>query len=178
MVAETTRTNSFRFVGRRAKRGDAPERLTGRTRFTSDLAVPGALVARLVRSAHASARIVSVDASQALRVPGVVRVLTARDLPVADIESAVESRRILFALDRVYYAGQPVAAVLADTESAAEDGAGLVEVEYEPAAPVVDPLAALAADAPQVRTKHDLNEEELAMHGAAPQPEEEVDSEQ
>ena len=178
MVAETTRTETFRFVGRRTKRGDAPERLTGRTRFTSDLALPGVLAARLVRSTHASGRIVSVDASQALRVPGVVRVLTARDLPVADIESAVESRRILFALDRVYYAGQPVAAVLADTEAAAEDGAGLVEVEYEPAAPVVDPLAALAADAPVVREERDRNEEELAMHGAAPQAAEEIESPQ
>ena len=177
MVAKTS-PDAFRFVGRRAKRGDAPERLTGRIRFTSDLAVPGALTARLVRSAHASARIVSIDASAALRVPGVVRVLTARDLPVADLESAVEGRQILFALDRVYYAGQPVAAVLAESEAAAEDGAGLVDVEYEPSDPVVDPLAAMAADAPQVRTKHDVNEEELAMHGAAPQSEEEVDSEQ
>src|ERR671933_1101522 len=177
MVAET-RTDNFRFVGRRAKRGDAPERLTGRIRFTSDLAVPGALTARLVRSTHAAARITSIDASQALRVPGVVRVLTARDLPVADIQSAVEGRQILFALDRVYYAGQPVAAVLAETEAAAEDGAAAVEVEYEPSEPVVDPVAAMAADAPQVRAKHELNEEELAMHGAAPQAEEEVGSEQ
>src|SRR5919199_155210 len=177
MVAET-RTDNFRFVGRRAKRSDAPERLTGRIRFTSDLAVPGALTARLVRSAHAAARIVSIDASAALRVPGVVRVLTAHDLPVADIQSAVEGRQILFALDRVYYAGQPVAAVLAESEAAAEDGAALVEVEYEPSEPVVDPVAAMAADAPQVRAQHDLNEEELAMHGAAPQAEAEVESEQ
>jgi CO/xanthine dehydrogenase Mo-binding subunit len=174
MVATTT--EQFRFVGRRTKRGDAPERLTGRTRFTSDLNLPGALVARLVRSAHASARIVSVDVRQALRVPGVVRVLTARDLPVADIQSAVEGRQILLALDRVYYAGQPVAAVLAENEAAAEDGAAAVEVDYEPAEPVVDPLAAMAADAPVVREQREANEEELAMHGAATQSAEAVET--
>src|SRR4051812_8402410 len=111
--------DTFRFVGRRTKRGDAPERLTGRTRFTSDLVVPGALVARLVRGTYASARILSIDASRALEVPGVVCVLTARDLPVADIESAVAERKIVLALDQVYYAGQPVAAVLGETEAAA-----------------------------------------------------------
>src|SRR5947208_16115323 len=161
--------SSFRFVGRRTKRVDAPERLTGRTRFTSDLVLPGALVARLVRSAHAAGRIVSIDSSQALRVPGVVRVLTARDLPVPNIEEAVEGRHIIFALDRVYYAGQPVAAVLAETEAAVEDGAAAVEVEVEPSEPVVDPLAAMSADAPVVREQRERNDEELAMHGAAPQ---------
>jgi CO/xanthine dehydrogenase Mo-binding subunit len=175
MVVDQT---TFRFVGRRTKRADAPERLTGRTRFTSDLVLPGALVARLVGSTHAAGRIVSIDTTQALRVPGVVRVLTARDLPVPDIEAAVEGRHILFALDRVYYAGQPVAAVLAENEAAAEDGAEAVEVEYEPSEAVVDPLAAMAADAPVVREQRERNDEELAMHGAAPQAEEAVDSPQ
>jgi CO/xanthine dehydrogenase Mo-binding subunit len=171
---------SFRFVGRRTKRADAPERLTGRIRFTSDLDLPAGLIARLVRSPHASARLVSIDASQALKLPGVVRVLTARDLPVVDLGSAVEERKILFALDgeKVTYAGQPVAAVLAETEAAAEDGAAAVEVEYEPLPPVVDLLAAMAADAPVVRERRKRNEEELAMHGADPQAAEETEAPQ
>ncbi len=113
---------SYRFVGQRVKRGDAPERLTGQTRFTNDLALPGALHARLVRSPYASANIVSIDKREALAIPGVVAVMTARDLPVPDIEGAVDSRTILLALDKVLHAGQPVAAVLAETEAAAEDG--------------------------------------------------------
>src|SRR5882672_3359481 len=56
----------FRFVGRRFKRADAPERLTGRIRFTNDLLLPGALIARFVRSPYAAARIVSVDTEAAL----------------------------------------------------------------------------------------------------------------
>jgi CO/xanthine dehydrogenase Mo-binding subunit len=169
---------SYRFVGRRVKRGDAPERLTGQTRFTNDLALPGALHARLVRSPYASANIVSIDKSEALTIPGVVAVLTARDLPVPDIEGAVDSRTILLALDKVLHAGQPVAAVLAETEAAAEDGVAAVLVEYEALTPVVDFIAAMAPDSPVVRESHAVDAEELAMHGAVPQEEEEVDSQQ
>src|SRR5215831_6566747 len=110
----------FRFVGRRTKRTDAPERLTGRLRFTNDLLMPGALHVRFVRSPHAAARIVSIDAAEARAIPGVVAVMTARDLPVPDIQAAVEARRIMLALDTVLYAGHPVAAVLAESEALAE----------------------------------------------------------
>lgn len=168
----------FRFIGKRTLRDDAPERLTGQIRFTADLDLHGALHARLVRSPYASARVVSVDASAARAVPGVTHVLTARDLPVADIKAAVASRRILLALDRVLYAGQPVAVVLGETAAAADDGAALVEVAYDAGQPVVDVLAAMAADAPVVREPHDVDEEELGMHGAAPQAEEETDEAQ
>jgi CO/xanthine dehydrogenase Mo-binding subunit len=159
----------FRFVGRRTRRADAPERLTGQIRFTNDLVLPGALYCRFVRSPHAVARIVSVEASEALALPGVVAVLTARDLPVPDIAAAVENRSILLALDRVLHAGQPVAAVLGETEAAAEDGAAAVQVDYEPLEAVVDLAAAQQAEAPLVREQREANPEELAMHGAAPQ---------
>ena len=159
----------FRFVGRRTKRTDAPERLTGQIRFTNDLALPGALHCRFVRSPYAAAKIVSVDATEARSLPGVVAVLTARDLPVADISAAVEGRSILLALDRVWHAGQPVVAVLGETEAAAEDGAGAVQVDYEPLEPVVDMSTAMDPDAPVVREQREVNPEELAMHGAAPQ---------
>jgi CO/xanthine dehydrogenase Mo-binding subunit len=166
MTLDRTR---FRFVGRRTRRADAPERLTGQIRFTNDLVLPGALHCRFVLSPHAVARIVSVDASEAQALPGVVAVLTARDLPVPDISAAVENRSILLALDRVLHAGQPVVAVLGETEAAAEDGAAAVQVEYEALEPVVDVTAAMQAEAPLVREQREVNPEELAMHGAAPQ---------
>src|SRR5947207_1698432 len=118
----------FRFVGRRIKRADAPERLTGRLRFTNDLQLPGALHVRFVRSPHAAARVVSIDATEARAIPGVQAVLTACDLPVPDIQAAVDGRRIMLALDAVLYAGQPVAAVLAESEAIAEDAVQAVEV--------------------------------------------------
>ena len=158
---------SFRFVGRRTKRADAPERLTGRLRFTNDLQLPGALHVRFVRSPHAAARVVSIDASAARAIPGVVAVLTARDLPVPDIQAAVEARRIMLALDTVLYAGQPVAAVLAESEAIAEDGVQAVEVDYEALPAAVDVLDAMTDDAPVVRKRREQDESELAIHGAA-----------
>jgi CO/xanthine dehydrogenase Mo-binding subunit len=170
--------DSYRFIGHRTKRDDAPERLTGQTRFVNDLSLPGALHARFVPSPYASARIVSIDKTAALAIPGVVAVMTARDLPVTDIKAAVEGRVILLALDRVIHAGQAVAAVLAETEAAAEDGVAAVQVEYEPLPVAIDLLAAMAKDSPVVRESHEIDAEEMSMHGATPQAETEVDSDQ
>ena len=170
--------DSYRFIGHRTKRDDAPERLTGQTRFVNDLSLPGALHARFVPSPYASARILSIDKSDALAIPGVIAVMTARDLPVVDIQAAVEGRVILLALDRVIHAGQPVAAVLAETEAAAEDGVAAVRVEYEPLPVAIDLLASMAKDSPVVRESHEVDAEEMSMHGATPQAETEVDSDQ
>jgi CO/xanthine dehydrogenase Mo-binding subunit len=161
----------YRFVGHRTKREDAPPRLTGQTRFVNDLALPNALYARFVPSPYAAARIVSIDTSAASKVPGVVAVLTARDLPVVDIKRAVDSRVILLALDTVLHAGQPVAAVLAETEAAAEDGVAAVQVEYDSSPVVVDLRSAMSLDSPVVREKLAASAEELAMHGATIQEE-------
>src|SRR5918911_1952312 len=158
---------ALRVVGKRLKRADSPERLTGQVRYTGDLVLPGLLHGRLVRSPYAAARIVSIDKSQAEATPGVVAVLTAEDLPVNDIRGAVESRTIVMAFERTTYVGQPVAVVLAESEAAAEDGAQGVEVEYEPTPPAIDPLEALRPDAPVVRLSTNGSEEELGMHGAA-----------
>ena len=171
-----TEAASLRLVGRRTRRSDAPERLTGQTQFTADLHLAGALRARFVRSPYASARIVSVDAGEALALPGVVAVLTARDLPVADIAQAVQTRKIPLALDRVVHTGQPVAVVLAETEAAAADGAAAVQVDYEPLPPAVDPIEAARPDAPVVREHRERDEAELAMHGAATSATQEVET--
>jgi CO/xanthine dehydrogenase Mo-binding subunit len=158
---------SFRLVGKRMRRADSPERLTGQVRYTGDLVLPGLLHGRLVRSPHASARIVNVDKSAAEAAPGVVAVLTAGDLPVTNLRQAVEARLIMLAYERTTYVGQPVAVVLAESEAAAEDGAELVEVEYEPLVPTVGMLQALDPDSPVVRMRAGGNDEELGMHGAA-----------
>src|SRR5499427_5536788 len=157
----------LRLVGKRMRRADSPERLTGQVRYTGDLVLPGLLHGRLVRSPHASARIVSISKSEAEATPGVVAVLRAEDLPVSDIRGAVGSRNIMMALERTTYVGQPVAVVLAESEAAAEDGAQRVEVEYDPASAAIDPLEALRPDAPVVRSNSNGSDEELGMHGAA-----------
>jgi CO/xanthine dehydrogenase Mo-binding subunit len=154
-------------IGRRQRRADSPERLTGRTRFANDLLPPGALYTRFVRSPYASATIVGVDSSAAQRVPGVVAVLTARDLPIPNPEAAAEAHDILLAFDRVMHVGQPVVAVLAETEAAAQDAAELVTVEYAELPSVVDFVDALTTSVPVLKERRELSQEELAMHGAA-----------
>src|SRR5437763_1665700 len=142
MAVETVQETPLRLVGKRMRRADSPERLTGQVRYTGDLVLPGLLHGRLVRSPHASARIVSIDKEAALNTPGVVAVLTSQDLPVRDIRAAVEARNIIMAHERATHVGQPVAVVLAESEAAAEDGAERVEVEYEPQDAAIDMLQA------------------------------------
>src|SRR5262245_34578948 len=108
----------------------------------------GLLHARLVLAAEAHARITGIDKSEALAVPGVVAVLAAPDLPI--VGGSGRSAEPL-AREEIVWSGQPVAIVVAETEAAAEDGAGLVIVDTEPLPAVLDLEAAMAADAPQAR---------------------------
>src|SRR5579859_4269907 len=149
----TNGTNGHTHIGRRQRRADSPERLTGQTRFANDLLPAGALYTRFVRSPYASATIVSVDTAAAKQVPGVVAVLTARDLPIPNAEAASEAREILLAFDRVMHVGQPVVAVLAETEGAAQDAANLITVEYEDVPGPVDFVEALSSSVPVQNNK-------------------------
>src|ERR1700716_1108579 len=90
----------LRLVGKRFRRADSPERLTGAVRYTVDLVLPGLLYGRLVRSPDASGRIVSVDKAEVLSTPGVIAVLAAQDLPVANLREAVENRSLMLAYER------------------------------------------------------------------------------
>jgi CO/xanthine dehydrogenase Mo-binding subunit len=137
-------------IGARLKRQDGPPKLQGVAPYAADLVLPGLLHVRLVLSPYAHARIGPVDASAALAAPGVVAVVTAADL-AALVKSGPESRaRCLLADGFARYCGQPVAAVLAETEAAAEDGVSLVSVEYDELPAVLDADTAFADDAPAV----------------------------
>ena len=165
MALVTEQEIPLRLVGKRVKRADSPERLTGAVRYTGDLFLPGLLHARLVRSPHAAARIVNINVTPALELPGVACVLTARDLPVRNLREAIDNRTILVADERVTYVGQPVAVVLGESEADAEDGAAAVEVDYEGLPAAVDMLEALDPEAPVVRSNTKVSDEELAHGG-------------
>ena len=153
-------------VGQRTKRVDAPEKLTGQERFTADLRLPGLLVARPVGSAYAHARILGVDKTAALAIPGVVAVLTAADLPLRQDRNGAPAKTPI-ARDEALYAGHVIALVLAESDAAAEDGAAAVEIDYEPLPVVGDLDGAMAEDAPRVRESQTLgNDEEASMHNA------------
>lgn len=152
-------------IGRSVPRLDGPAKVSGLARYVSDLGMPGMLHARLVLSPHAHARILGFATSSALAMPGVVAILTASDL---DLKGKGSPRaHSPLARERVVFCGQPVAVVLAEDEGVAQEAVSLVDVQYEVLPAVVDPLAALAPDAPAVRGEGaEAGEEELAMHGA------------
>src|SRR6266581_4024053 len=119
-------------LGSRVRRVDSADKITGLAQFAGDLKLVGVLHGRLVLSPYAHARIKKIDAAAALALPGVIAVVTATDLAKL-VKTDVNSRaRELLADERARFCGQPVAAVLAESEAAAEDAAARVEVEYEP----------------------------------------------
>ncbi len=158
--------NAYTAVGHSVKRVDGPEKVSGQALYAADLNLPGLLHARLVLSLHAHARIKKIDIAAALKVPGVVRVITAGDLPIK-LEKAESRRRNPLAKDEVIYYGQPVAIVLGETEAAALDGVELVEVEYDVLPAATNLLDAIKPDAPLVQRKPSHGaDEEAQMHSA------------
>ena len=151
-------------LGKPLKRRDAEPKLRGDARYTDDLHLPGLLHARLVTSPYAHARILRIDCDAARRSPGVVAVFTGHDL-LPEGPEPTERARHLLARDKVIYAGQPVAIVVAESPYVAADAAALVEVEYDELPAVVDPLAAMTPEAPVIRPKELEGEwAEAGMH--------------
>jgi CO/xanthine dehydrogenase Mo-binding subunit len=141
-------------VGVSRPRKDAHEKLRGQAQYVGDMEMTGMLHGKVLRSPHAHARIRSIDFAAALELEGVAAVLTAADLE--DIEPyyghAIKDRPIV-AIDRVRFAGEPVAAVAAISEAAAEAAVRAIEVEYEEL-PVLGTLEqALAPDAPRLHER-------------------------
>src|SRR5262245_8718707 len=136
-------------VGQSVPRLEDPPLVTGQGRFAADVAFPRMLHMRVVRSAHAHGRIVSIDAAAALAMPGVIAVWTAADIadiPPIDfrltrIEGLAPYRQPVLARQRVRYVGEPVAAVFATDAYVAEDAADLVAVEVEELPVVLDAAA-------------------------------------
>ena len=154
----------LRHVGQRLPRVDAVEKITGRARYTTDVALPAMLHAVLVRATIPRGRVTRLDVAPALAMPGVVDAVTVAELPRSIMAGGVR----LFD-QAISYAGQPIAAVCADTEALAREAARLVIVEYsaEPFAVTVE--AAVAADAPRVRRTGNLSRESpmIARRGDA-----------
>jgi aerobic carbon-monoxide dehydrogenase large subunit len=134
----------------------------GKGRYAADVTEPGQAYAYFVRSPHAFARIVSVDIAAASGAAGVLGVLTAKDMagiaslgrhpPLAGRggKPLILPHRPPLAGERAVHIGEPVAMVVAETASAAQDAAELIAIEYEPLTPLIDARAALAPGAPQV----------------------------
>jgi CO/xanthine dehydrogenase Mo-binding subunit len=122
-----------------ARRADAVPKVTGEFAYSSDLDAAGMLWGRTVRSPHVHARILSVDVSEALSVPGVHAALTHEDVPGQKTYGLDFADQPVLAIDRVRYYGEAVAVVAADEPEQARRAAAAVRVEYEPLEPVTDP---------------------------------------
>ena len=145
-------------VGAAVRRKEDPNLLVGRGTFTDDIKVPGAAFMMFVRSTEAHAAIVSIDATDALAMPGVIAVLTHDDLgdlptiPGLPPEVAPLHRPLL-APGVVRFVGEPVAVVVAENRSQAADAVGAVEIDYQPLAVLVGIEASLAAMADPAVTR-------------------------
>jgi CO/xanthine dehydrogenase Mo-binding subunit len=139
-------------VGGSPRRVGGRDRVTGRQAYVADIQVANALHVKLVTVDCPRARIVAIDTTAALSVPGVRLVMTAADLPDPMPRFGPQFRdRPILAVGETKYHGEPVAAVAADTRDAAEAGARLVRVEYEALPAVFTIEAALRPDAPLVQ---------------------------
>ncbi|QPM90573.1 xanthine dehydrogenase family protein molybdopterin-binding subunit [Pseudooceanicola algae] len=143
----------LRVVGQPIERADAHAKVTGRARYTVDLAKPGMLHAKVLRSPHAHARVVSIDTTRADTMPGVRAVATGPKLAewvAMPVYGYFIKDQPILAMDRVRYEGDMVAAVAADTEAQANDALAAIRVVYEelPALPGID--AALDEEAPEL----------------------------
>ena len=152
-----------RWVGQSIRRVEDPKFLLGRGGYIADRITPGTLHAAVLRSPHAHARIVRIEAAQAKAAPGVHAVITGAEAaelcdPMPDFgpDPARHTWRCL-AAEKVRYVGEGVAVVVADSRYLAEDALELIEVEYEPLPPVTDPERALADGAPLVHEALESN---------------------
>jgi CO/xanthine dehydrogenase Mo-binding subunit len=142
-------------VGQSVERSDAVGHVTGRTRYTSDRTFPGMLHLKMVRSPLHHARIKSVDLSEAERVPGFVRALTAADVPhnrytILGLIGVKPEEEFVLAQDRVRFKGEAIVAIVAETEEAAMEAVSKVRLDLDELPAVFDVEEALKPGAPIV----------------------------
>lgn len=155
--------SAFRYIGKHRRAVEHKRFVLGQGHYAADIQLPGMLHVAIVASPYASAKIVSIDASEALAMPGVHAVLTGEEfqantepsLPGVDAASVT---RYSLAKGVVRYAGEWVVAVVADSRALAEDASELVQVEYEQTDHVMDPEFALTEAAPLVHPSHGSNQ--------------------
>ncbi|HEY4910708.1 MAG TPA: xanthine dehydrogenase family protein molybdopterin-binding subunit, partial [Methylomirabilota bacterium] len=147
------------YIGESVVRPQTARLLAGRGAFTDDVTLPRMLHVAFVRSPHAHARIVSIDATQARGLPGVAAVVTGKEMAgvcsgwvgtLAHFQGMKSAMQRPLAGDKASWQGEPVAAVVAESRAIAEDGVSRVRVEWEPLPVVTDPETALDASTPVI----------------------------
>src|SRR5438552_6214041 len=119
-------------VGKPFRKVDARAKCTGQTKFADDIVLPRMLYCKILRTHEPHALIKSIDSSKALALPGVIAIITGKDLPIPYGILPVSQDEHALCIDKVRFIGDPVAAVAAIDEDVAFDAMNLIEVEYEP----------------------------------------------
>ena len=156
------------YVGKKVTRVDAYDKVLGRTRYTDDLCDKSAYIARILHSTIANGRVLSIDTSEAEKIPGVVKVFTCFDLkekhyfptaghPWSTDKSHQDVADRLVLTDRVRFYGDDIAAVVAEDEVSAAQALRAIKVEYEEYPFVLDVLDAMKEDAPQLHEDYPNN---------------------
>ncbi len=148
-------------IGRSVPMLDARARVTGKVDYMVNLRLPNMLVGKIVRSQAPHAKILKVDTANALRVSGVVAILTGADLGTNAFYGAAIKDQGVVAVDRVRYVGEPIAAIAAENEEAAEEAAILLDIEYEELPAIFDAQEAIQSGAPTLHEKYSNN---IFMH--------------
>ena len=151
--------SGFSIVGTSVPRVDGIDKVTGRAKYAGDLLIPRMIEGKFLRSPYAHARIRSIDTSQAEALPGVVAIVTSKDF--TDVSPYMgrgkNKDHPIIAVDRVIFAGQPVAAVAAVDRATAEEALGKIHVEYDELPAVIDVDQAMADGAPRIHDFADNN---------------------
>jgi aerobic carbon-monoxide dehydrogenase large subunit len=153
------------YLGKPMKRKEDPRLIQGLSHYVDDIALLGMQHAAILRTPYAHAKIRSIDVSKAKAAPGVSLVLTGADLRgsigmvpcAAQIPDMKSAPRPVLAVDRVRFVGEGVAVVVADSRYAARDAVDLIEVDYEPLTPVVNPEKAMEKGSPTLFDDHKDN---------------------
>ncbi|MCK6481403.1 MAG: molybdopterin-dependent oxidoreductase [Planctomycetes bacterium] len=151
-------------VGTAYLKVDGPDKVTGRTLFADDLALPRMLWCKLLRSPHAHARILAIDTAAAAAMPGVKAVLTGRDLPTPFGILPVSQDEHALCPDRVRFIGDPVAAVAAETEEQALEAAHAIRVDYERLPEIDSVQSALRTPEPLIHDYGDAGNVHKRIH--------------
>jgi CO/xanthine dehydrogenase Mo-binding subunit len=159
----STETRNFSIVGTSVHRVDGVDKVTGKAKYTGDLLIPGLIEGKFLRSPYPHARIRSIDTAAAEALPGVVAVLTSKDLVGIGpyIGRGKNKDQPVIAMNRVIFAGQPVAAVAAVDGPTAAEALTKITVDYEELPAVISVDEAMAPDAPRL---HDFAERNICAH--------------
>jgi len=150
--------SELNYVGKSLRRKDGPDKVTGKAVYTQDVKLPNTLIGRVLRSPHPHARMLRIDTSRAMALPGVKAVITVDDTKGIK-HGFVETPRYppdqeVLARGKVVHVGEEIAAVAAIDQITAQRALELIDIDYEILPAVFDPEEAMKPDAPQIHPSH------------------------